>query len=33
MEVMKLHEAIQSGVSTTEGEEYSFTDLCTVAGG
>jgi len=33
MEVMKLHESIESGVSTYNGTEYTFTDLCTVAGG
>lgn len=31
--VMKLHESIKSGVSTYDGEESTFTDLCTVAGG
>lgn len=33
MEVMKLHESIESDVSTYNGEECTFTDLCTVAGG
>lgn len=31
--VMKLHESIENGVSTYNGTSYTFTDLCTVAGG
>jgi len=31
--VMKLHESIESSVSEYDGKEYTFTDLCTVAGG
>jgi hypothetical protein len=31
--VMKLHESIETGVSTYDGTSYTFTDLCTVAGG
>ncbi|KAL3804398.1 hypothetical protein HJC23_011326 [Cyclotella cryptica] len=30
---MKLHESIESGVSSYNGTSYTFSDLCTVAGG
>jgi hypothetical protein len=33
IQVMKLHQSIQNGVSTYDGQEYTFADLCTVAGG
>ena len=33
IDVMKLHESIESGISIYDGKEYTYTDLCTVAGG
>jgi len=33
VDVMTMHEAIETGVSTYENEQYTFPDLCTPAGG